>query len=317
VNLPTALLSFGLLITISSILINTKFGFIMGCIISSTLIVLFYFQINDILPPANYWLTEKLYVSDVVQYSIILLIMAIVSWLSNRETERSLIRARDSGAALKQERDLLEIKVGERTKEIKELQIQRVSELYHLAEAGKLATGIFHDLMNPLTALTLAVEQIKPDNNTKISQLSDQTRKALVASRKAADFISVIRRYSTLSNKPELTDLSSELERIIKLLDYKAKRNGIEFVIDISPDITTVIIPSFFYHIAHNLISASIDHCIVSSAPYPILNVLLQSKGSVIHFSLRFLSDDDQYDALEEDSTRMEITKYIIGKLNG
>jgi ADP-ribose pyrophosphatase YjhB (NUDIX family) len=86
---------------------------------------------------------------------------------------------------------------------------------------------------------------------------------------------------------------------------------------DISPDITTVIIPSFFYHIAHNLISASIDHCIVSSAPYPILNVLLQSKGSVIHFSLRFLSDDDQYDALEEDSTRMEITKYIIGKLNG
>lgn len=40
------------------------------------------------------------------------------------------------------------------------MQSEKISQLYRLAEFGRISAGIFHDLINPLTAISLNLEQI-------------------------------------------------------------------------------------------------------------------------------------------------------------
>ena len=48
----------------------------------------------------------------------------------------------------------MEVKVEERTKELKKLQMEKMEQLYRFAEFGQLSSGLFHDLINPLTAIS-------------------------------------------------------------------------------------------------------------------------------------------------------------------
>ena len=258
-DLPTALLSFGLLIIITSILITTRFSFIVALAATMLLLTLTYLEVNDKIFFSRYWVSDKLYLSDSIQYSAILLIMAVVSWLSNREIERSLQRARVSEAALKKERDSLEENVQERTQDLRQLQLQRVAELHHLAESGKLAAGFFHELMNPLTALTLALEQFSTQTSGEQLHITEQLQKALNASRRVGQFITAIQRQTNIATKPESLRLDLELNYIIKLLDYKARKLNINILTTTSTEGAVLISPATFSRVTQNLIDTALE----------------------------------------------------------
>lgn len=257
-DLPTALLGYTLVITISSIVISTRFAFFITSVISFSLIVFTYLQSELIFLPSLDWKTENLGVYDGIGFAGLLFVIMVISWLSNREIERSLRRARSSETALRNERDSLEIKVSERTEELHRLQLQRVSELHHLAGSGKLAAGFFHELMNPLTALTLAIENLGA--KTKPSQeLSQQVNKALQASRRVGQFITAIQRQTTVTAEPQLLDLGAELEYTVKLLDYKARKNHLTLQLQAAKEVQLLISPVEFHRIVHNLIDFPIE----------------------------------------------------------
>ena len=144
-DLPTALLGYALVIVVSSILISTRFAFIVTLLVSSLIIFFTYLQSRILLLPRLEWKTERLGVYDGIGFAAIFCIIMTVSWLSNREIERSLRRARTSEAALKEERDMLEITVEDRTRELQKTQSEKIAQLYRFAEFGKLASGLFHD----------------------------------------------------------------------------------------------------------------------------------------------------------------------------
>ncbi len=64
--------------------------------------------------------------------------------------------------------DLLEIRVQERTEDIRRMQIEKMSQLYRFAEFVKLSSGFFHDIMNHLAVLFLNLENLE-DINKKTS----------------------------------------------------------------------------------------------------------------------------------------------------
>ncbi len=145
---PTALLADALVITMSSILIGTGFSFIITLVIITVLIPAGLKESAAPSLPILHWKNKPLEVLDTLEFAAIFILLTVVSWLANREIVKSLRRAQTSEQELKNERDLLEIKIAERTQALKQAQLEKVTELDRFAEFGRLASGAFHDLMN-------------------------------------------------------------------------------------------------------------------------------------------------------------------------
>ncbi|HUC31285.1 MAG TPA: ATP-binding protein [Candidatus Paceibacterota bacterium] len=154
VTMQVVLIVYALIIVTATILRGTKFGFFTTGLIAAFIIPLGYAQSHGIMATQ----IQKARDADVVIFSILYLLIMIVAWLYNREIERSLLRARSSEQALKEERDLLEVKVAERTDELRRTQLEKVRQLNRLAELGQLSSGLFHDLLNLLNGLSLRVD---------------------------------------------------------------------------------------------------------------------------------------------------------------
>ncbi len=227
-DLPAALLLAVLLVTMSGSLIGARFAFISTLIIAIFLLTLTYLQENNIITVNSYWRQESHTLGDAIAYTFLFLIIATVAWLFAREIKKALRRAQISEQALKEERDSLEIKVIERTKQIKQMKAEKINQLYRLAEFGRLSSGIFHDLINPLTAVSLNLEQITVDNKNQISSAKSCLGQALIATHKMEDLIASIRKQLQRKNDLKNFSLNEEVEQAIQILSYKARRANVQ-----------------------------------------------------------------------------------------
>ena len=259
INLPMALLSYGLLIIISSILISIRFSFIITLCIAALIATFGYLEHVAIISPARYWLTNKLRISDVIQYSAVLFLITVISWLSNRETEKSLHRARHSEAELKKERDLLEVKIEERTQELKKAQAEKMSQLYRFSEFGRLSSGIFHDLINPLTALAISFKQLQDTQNQDLQQAEQNLENGLAAARRMESFIQTIRKQLSHQETKVSFSLNEEIHGVVQLFEYKARHAKVVLHFVRQHDVQTFGNPLKFHQIVANLVSNAID----------------------------------------------------------
>jgi signal transduction histidine kinase len=258
-DVPTALLSFSLLIVVSSILINTRFSFIVTIATATVVTSLAYLDNKGIVEPATYWLNTKINIFDGIQYSIILLIIAIVSWLSNREIERSLRRARLSEAALKEQRDLLEITVEERTQQLQATQAEKIDQLYRFAEFGRLASGLFHDLMNPLTSVSLYLEQVSKTNPDQVEETQKYLQKAFEASKRIERFTQAVRKQLQHREAQELFSINEGVRQAVQLVAHKAWQAHVQISFHATEEIVTFDNPLKFHQVIVNLLSNAID----------------------------------------------------------
>lgn len=260
-DLPQAILSYALVITMASILVSSWFGFAATLVVVVVLLTVSYLQRAGLLMPQVYWKQEPFTMGDSVVSAVTYLSIMLVSWLFNHEMEKSLERARNSEAELKQERDLLEIKVDDRTQELRAVQLKQISELSRSAEVGRLASGLFHDLINPLTALSLSMQSLKdmPGNFTdKAIVALDQ---AFVASKRMEMFISALRKQIKQEQSHELFFLEEEIKEAILLLSYNARRSNV--IINFFPKVSiqTYNSPLRFHQVVLNLILNAIEAC--------------------------------------------------------
>lgn len=172
-DIPLGLLTYVLVITMSGILISTRAAMVATVLSFAALAIISTLQMRGIATPNLYWRSELLNTGDVIAIFAVLGAVLLVSWLSNREIEKSLERARRSEAHLREERDLLEVRVQERTRELETARLEKTLQLYRLADFGRLAAGLFHDLVNPLTTVLLNLERLHRE--------SQQTDSASVA----------------------------------------------------------------------------------------------------------------------------------------
>jgi signal transduction histidine kinase len=234
-SLPATLLSFALIVVISSVLIGSRFGFILSGILLVTLIVLGYHEIYFLkeLP----WKNETIDKTDIITYSAILIFIVGLTWLSNTEIEKSLIRARKSEKLLKEERDSLEIKVEERTEDLRRTQIERTAELGQMIEFGKLSQGLFHDLMNPLSGIMLHMNTVKQVSVPEITNAKEYIDKAVYVSKKMGVLLAEIKKkVRQSSNTPrsdveeETYSIEDECDSVLHLYQFQIREAGIEVI---------------------------------------------------------------------------------------
>lgn len=262
VDLSTKLLMEVILILMASILVSTRFGFLVTGLVCMSIIVFSYLEAHAIFAPNAYWRGATVQTDDGVHYTAIFLVIMAIAWLSNREIERSLTRARDSEAALKQERDSLEVKVEERAQEIKKMQLESIKSLNHFAKFGRLASGLFHDFVNPLTAISLSLSEISEiKDKEKISGIEYELQQATVAANKLHEFVQLVRNHLLQQEVRTTFDIRTEISKAIEILSYKSRKEHVKIQFDPKNIAPMPIInnPVKFHQVMVNLIINAMD----------------------------------------------------------
>lgn len=260
IDLPAALLLYALTIVMSGILISANFGLFVTTVIAATIALIGNLQISSTIEFKSYWRAEIFDRSDILVYTIILTIILVVTWLSNRQIERALKRARHSEAELIKERDSLEIKVEERTQELKKVQLEKMTQLYRFAEFGRLSSGIFHDLINPMTAISLNLERLKDLGPKEINNTQSYLNSAFEATKRMEDFIMAIRKQIQKENTAKIFSLTEEIIQTLQILNHRAQQSGVEILFSpITDNIETFGDPVRFTQVIMNLVCNAID----------------------------------------------------------
>jgi len=196
-----------------------------------------------------------------------------------------LNRARKSEAELKQERDLLEVRVEERTKELKKMQMEKISQLYRFAEFGRLSTGLFHDLINPLTALSLNIEQVKNIPNRGIAKTESYLNRALEAAKRMENFIIAIRKQMSQRENKTLFSATEEINQAIQVLDYKARKADVRINFFSPVDVQIYGDEIKFNQIITNLITNAVDAYTENERKKEVV-ICLKEKNDIINLSV-------------------------------
>jgi C4-dicarboxylate-specific signal transduction histidine kinase len=252
VALPEVQLLNALVIVTAGVLIGSRSSLAVVVALTLEVAVVGSLQAQNVLHPDTTWLAEPLGNPDIVGFLVVLIFLGVVAWLSNYETHQSLKRAHRSELALARERNSLEQKVGQRTRELEEAQMQRVQELERFAKVGRMSSGILHDLAQPLTSARLNLEQLQATPDLEfvrgVTRSIGQLERYLGAVRKQLQSESTVRRFA----------VRPEAEQALDILAYKARQAGVAITLTCSR-CQLVGDPIKLHQLITNLVSNAID----------------------------------------------------------
>ncbi len=333
IDLPTVILAMFILVSITGILINSKLGIFVSFLMSIHMLIFNYIERNNLLSINNGWKFEDLAVDDVIEYSFLLIFAAVISWLNNIQLHKSLKRSRDAEKQLQQEKDSLDIQVKEKTEEIKKMQIEKINSMYRLVEFGRISSGLFHDIITPLTNVILNIKEIKNPS-------AEDTLKHLAPSIKRMDLlIQQAKKQIRTDHGIENIYVHNEIHNVLELLKSKALKNNIRLVFEKNKQDGRTIngSPVLFSHIITNLVSNAIDSYLYTQQETPHKNRTVTIKIKYIHNGLStkitdrgcgiprdmtdkifdpfYTTKDDQGFGIGLSSTKHILEKYFNGKI--
>lgn len=261
VDVNASLLLYALCIVMTGILLSSQLAFFLTFIIGILMILIGNLQDAEIILVNNYWRNEPWEKSDTIMTLIIFSAIAVVSWLSNREIKKSLARAKKSEEMLKKERNNLETTVVNRTKELREAEAEKISQLYRFAEFGRLSSSIFHDLLNPLGAVSLNMEKAKNEQNgnKNIIKAEKYFDKALIAAKNMESFIAAVRKQLVKKKERKMFSLKENTKQVIDILSYKAKQTNVNINLKAKSEGKIFGEETKWNQVALNLIGNAID----------------------------------------------------------
>ncbi|HNX11099.1 MAG TPA: ATP-binding protein [bacterium] len=259
VELPAVIIFYILLVVMTMILRGPKGGWIMAGAASLFLLGGAILEDRHLLNPNLYWRANHANAADKVPEIIAIIIVAVICALYTRQIKLSLKRVWTSEDLLRQERDNLETTVAQRTRELKQAQLEKMTQLYRFAEFGRLSAGIFHDLVNPLTAVNLNLHQIEKTKNPDFKSSQDNLHRALKATEKMNDFVITLKRQLKKESQSILFSVNEEIRQTILLLNYPLTKAGLNCDFRSNGEFHLQGDPIKFNQIILNLVANAID----------------------------------------------------------
>jgi two-component system C4-dicarboxylate transport sensor histidine kinase DctB len=233
------------------------------------------------------WQFKQSLLTDAIKYSSLIIIVELIIWLWNKNTERALERAEHSEKVLRQKAEELEAIVTERTNELRQAQAEKMSQLYRFAEFGRLSSGVFHDLMNPLAAIAANVSELSDTIHPDLPGLKAHVSRAVTSSQNLQRFVCAVRKQMSVSDCENTFCLNDEIEGVLILHAHKAVKEKVSLHWHASERITTYGNSVKFNHVISNLISNAIDSYDGCSAENRKVSIRLTQKKGEIKLAVR------------------------------
>ena len=178
INTPIGPLLFGLVVVLAGILLTARHALYMASVVGLILLSLQTCQKLGCYTPNTSWTAGAGDSSfgDVFGYLAVFGMLALASWLYNREMESSLAQARRAEKALLRQKATLELQVQRRTKQLRDAQLEELQQMYRVTELGQVGISLLHDLANNLTALELEIEGMGEQSKKDIEHARQITR---------------------------------------------------------------------------------------------------------------------------------------------
>lgn len=133
---------------------------------------------------------------------------------------------------------------------------ESICNLCHMAEIGKISSGLFHDLLNPLTSLTISIGHL---NNKDKRRYVPMLKEIKESSLRMSEFINLMKNYINHNEKKKFFYVNREINKIIKLMSYKGYTNSVTLIFCQKDNLRILGNPFKFQQIILNLISNAID----------------------------------------------------------
>lgn len=251
--LPQGILTYSLIIVMSGVLLGSRIAFWMAGFMAAFLIGIVYMGNAGWVNFDTSWALLQGNYKDAITFGVTFIVIALVSWLSNREIQHSLERALESERELTKERNSLDRKVKERTKLLEKAQMEKMLDLQRFAEFGRLSSTLLHELANPLTAVSLNLEQLKGKNRSKLISHAQEGIAHM------EQYVEAARRQLRNQSEIRLFDVAAEVQRVSGFLEAKARSRNVEIKLDLIDNMNLKGDSIRFNHVISNLLSNAID----------------------------------------------------------
>lgn len=253
IQLPQGILTYSLLIVMSGVLLSSKVALYMTALVVATLFTIMHLGDVGTVQFDTDWMDKGGAYADVVAYGVTFMVIALVAWLSNREIEQSLHRARASEKDLLEERRSLERTVRERTKALEKAQVEKMLDLQRFAEFGRLSSTLLHELANPLMSVSLDLEQLEGKNRSKF------VSRAREGISHMEQYVEAARRQLRNQSEIKIFDIAEEITRVSGFLQPKARQQQVRIKLDLIEKVSVKGDSIRFNQIISNLLSNGID----------------------------------------------------------
>jgi signal transduction histidine kinase len=251
---PFGIILFGLVIVMGGILLGARYSLFLATISTIILIILEYLKSQRIVEPNLTWMRDPSTMNDVAGFGFIYGVIALVSWLFNRQMEQALIRAHQSELALSKQNDSLEATLKRRNRQLEAAQLEKVQQVYRFAEMGRLSSALFHDLANHLTSVSLGIEGL---NDSQQSALMQRVQTDI---HYIDDIVQRVRLQLRGQGSVEQIEVVQEVTKVAQILNYKLVQSHIKLEFQKPSDSVYWqgdVVP--FRQIIHNLLNNSIE----------------------------------------------------------
>jgi signal transduction histidine kinase len=264
-----------LIILLAGIFLGPKQALGISLIFASIILALSYLQFHGIVSVDQGWRQKPNEPADALSYILIFSIIFLLAWLISRENQRSLAKLKAVGQELQQERDQLETKVQERTQTIRLMQREKLEQLQALASIGQLSGGVFHDIVNPLTVVSLNLEEMQREKADSLEQSQTYVQQALKATERISDLIKSVNDRLRRQNQEEYFSLRLEIEEIKKIMESKSKYQQITISFPDGKDAKIKGVRARFGQIIMNILANAIDALLNNNTKIKNINISL------------------------------------------
>ena len=273
--------------------------------------------------------------SSFFNYLLLLLIVIIYIIYNKNNVLRNKLKTLDKKYLSLQNKEQENNTTIYKLKEKQELEnnkyTEKINSLYRFAEFGKLSAGLFHDIVNPLTAISLNLEHIDKKQG-KFNKCF--LKEAIQTTKKMQNLVYGIKKQINYQEKNKYFNINHEIEECLSLLKYKARKNNVRLIFKNSKGYYLLGLDIKFNQIILNLISNAIDSyknikrennrivIVKSTKKYNGFYITIQDFGEGIRennqekiFDEFYSTKGQQNNGLGLYCTKYNIEKYFQGKL--
>lgn len=129
---------------------------------------------------------------------------------------------------------------------------------------GKLASGLFHELASPLTALGILLNQLQTD---KILDLHSKQHldEAISVTKKLENLLNLTTTITQGDNSKRKFSLNKQIQNSIQLFSFESKKSGVSIFFEANAKVSIHGFPTQFNQLIQILLSNAIKNCSIKT----------------------------------------------------